>query len=96
MDADVRSEWRFLRWHGEAERELENSGIAFTHLQPNQFMQVYLRFQPTIAMQGKFYAASGDSRVSPVHVRDIAAVAVAALTGNGHEGKKYVITGPTH
>jgi uncharacterized protein YbjT (DUF2867 family) len=94
MDADVRSEWRFLRWHGEAEKALEDSGLAFTHLQPNQFMQVYLRFQPTIASQGKFYAASKDSLVSPVDVRDIAAVAVAVLTGSGHEGKTYVITGP--
>ena len=94
MDADVHSEWRFLRWHGQAEKELEDSGLAFTHLQPNQFMQVYLRFQPTIASQGKFYAASKDSLVSPVDVRDIAAVAVAVLTGTGHEGKTYVITGP--
>ncbi|HKE29335.1 MAG TPA: SDR family oxidoreductase [Bryobacteraceae bacterium] len=94
MDADPNSEWRFLRWHGIAERELEDSGLAFTHLQPNQFMQVYLRFQPTIASQRKFYAASQDSLVSPVDVRDIAAVAMAVLTGAGHEGKKYVITGP--
>jgi uncharacterized protein YbjT (DUF2867 family) len=27
-------------------------------------------------------------------MRDIAAVAVAVLTGWGHEGKTYVITGP--
>ena len=94
MDANPHSEWRFLRWHGEAEKVLEDSGVAFTHLQPNQFMQVYLRFQPTIAYQGKFYAASKDSSVSPVDVRDIAAVAVAVLTGSGHEGKTHVITGP--
>ena len=94
IDADPHCEWRFLRWHGIAEQDLEESGLAFTHLQPNQFMQVYLRFQVTIASQGKFYAASKDSRVSPVDVRDIAAVAVAALTETGHEGKKYVITGP--
>src|SRR5215469_10850708 len=94
MGADIHSEWRFLRWHGEAERELEDSGLTFTHLQPNQFMQVYLRFQPTIASEGKFYAASRDSAVSPVDVRDIAAVAVAVLTGSGHDGKTYVITGP--
>lgn len=94
MGADIHSEWRFARWHGEAEKRLEDSGLAFTHLQPNQFMQVYLRFQPTIASQGKFYAASKDSKVSPVDVRDIAAVAVTVLTGYGHEGKKYVITGP--
>ena len=91
--ADLRG-WRFARWHAEAEKQLEDSGLAFTHLQPNQFMQVYLRFQPTIAAQGKFFAACKDSKVSPVDVRDIASVAVAVLTGSGHEGKSYVITGP--
>ena len=91
--ADLRG-WRFARWHAEAEKLLEDSGLTFTHLQPNQFMQVYLRFQPTIAAQGKFFAACKDSKVSPVDVRDIAAVAVAVLTGSGHEGKSYVITGP--
>jgi uncharacterized protein YbjT (DUF2867 family) len=91
--ADLR-EWSFARWHAQAEKILEDSGLAFTHLQPNQFMQVYLRFQPTIAAQGKFFAACKDSRVSPVDIRDIAAVAAAVLTGAGHEGKAYVITGP--
>jgi len=91
--ADLR-EWRFTRWHAEAEKILEDSGLAFTHLQPNQFMQVYLRFQRTIAAQGKFFAACKDSRVSPVDIRDIAACAAAVLTGSGHEGKSYVITGP--
>jgi uncharacterized protein YbjT (DUF2867 family) len=91
--ADLRA-WRFARWHAEAEKKLEDSGLAFTHLQPNQFMQVYLRFQSTIATQRKFFAACKDSKVSPVDVRDIAAVAVAVLTGSGHEGKSYVLTGP--
>jgi len=86
--ADLRA-WSFARWHAEAERILEDSGLAFTHLQPNQFMQVYLRFQPTIAAQGEFFAAVKDSRVSPVDIRDIAAVAVAVLTGLGHQGKSY-------
>jgi hypothetical protein len=31
--------------------------------------------------------------VSLIDVRDIAAVAVAALTEPGHEGKNYVVTG---
>jgi uncharacterized protein YbjT (DUF2867 family) len=91
--ADLRG-WRFARWHAEAEQQLEDSGLAFTHLQPNQFMQVYLRFQPTIAEQGKFFAACRNSKVSPVDIRDIAEVAVAVLTGSGHQGKSYVLTGP--
>lgn len=92
-DVELR-EWRFARWHAEAEKLLEDSGLAFTHLQPNQFMQVYLRFQATIAAQGKFFAASKDAKVSPVDIRDIAEVALAVLTGSGHEGKSYVLTGP--
>lgn len=94
MGTRFAGEWRFARWHLEAEKQLEDSGLAFTHLRPNQFMQVYLRFQPTIAAQGKFFAASRDSRVSPVDVRDIATVAVTVLTSPGHDGKTYEITGP--
>jgi len=91
--ADLRA-WSFARWHAEAEKILEDSGLAFTHLQPNQFMQVYLRFQPTISAQGKFFAACKDSRVSPIDIRDIATVAAAVLTETGHEAKAYVLTGP--
>jgi len=37
---------------------------------------------------------SGDGRIGWVDVRDVAAVAVRALTEDGHEGKAYDITGP--
>jgi dTDP-4-dehydrorhamnose reductase len=36
----------------------------------------------------------GDGKVSVIDVKDIAAVAVACLTEPGHEGKKYILTGP--
>ena len=39
------------------------------------------------------YSASGDGKIPYIDARDIAAVAVAALTKPGHRGKKYVITG---
>ena len=73
---------------------MEKSGMAYTHLRPNQFMQNFLGFAPSIARQGVFYAPMKDARTSLVDVRDIAAVAAAVLTGAGHEGKTYVITGP--
>jgi len=41
----------------------------------------------------RLYAAIGDAKVSAVDVRDIADVAVAALTKTGHEGKIYDLTG---
>ena len=41
--------FRFMRMHNEIEHYLENSGVAWTHLRPSQFMQVYLREAPAIA-----------------------------------------------
>jgi uncharacterized protein YbjT (DUF2867 family) len=37
------SPFRFARVHGEIEHHLEASGLAWTHLRPSQFMQVYFR-----------------------------------------------------
>ncbi len=36
----------------------------------------------------------GQAARSLIHERDIAAVAVRALTGHGHAGQRYVLTGP--
>ena len=91
--ADANSPGRFLRYHAAVEAALQASGIAYTFLRPNLFMQGLLNFRSTIASQNSFYAAAGDARVSMVDVRDIAEVAVVALTEAGHEGKTYDLTG---
>jgi uncharacterized protein YbjT (DUF2867 family) len=67
--------------------------MGYTFLRPNLFMQGLLNFRSMIATQNAFYAAIGDAKVSAVDVRDIADVAVAALTKTGHEGKIYDLTG---
>jgi uncharacterized protein YbjT (DUF2867 family) len=92
--ADEHSPVRFLRYHAAVEAALQASGIAYTLLRPNLFMQGLLNFRSTIATQNAFYAAAGEAKVSAVDVRDIADVAVAALTEAGHEGKLYELTGP--
>lgn len=85
---------RVIRRHGEAEKILEDSGIAFTMLRPHYFMQNLLWYIYDIKSQGVFYASLPQSyRHSHVDARDNAAVAVAALTESGHEGKVYHITG---
>ena len=85
----------FAKIHRPVERAIEASGLGFTFLQPNGFMQnVDNFFAPTIRTQGAFYMPSRGCRVSHVDVRDIAAVAVKALTGPGHEGKAYRLSGP--
>jgi len=82
------------RWHHQTEKEIEASGIPWTHLRPHSFMQNFLTSVPTIRKDGKIYGCMRDGRVPFVDVRDVAAVAVGVLTRPGHEGKVYEITGP--
>jgi uncharacterized protein YbjT (DUF2867 family) len=84
---------RFLRYHAAVESKIKDSGIVYTFLRPNLFMQGLLGFKDSIVKQNKFFAAIGDAKISAVDVRDIAAVAAAALTEGGHEGKIYNLTG---
>jgi uncharacterized protein YbjT (DUF2867 family) len=94
LHASAKSPLRFLRYHAAVEEALRGSGMTFTSLRPNLYMQGLLMIGKSIASQGRFFAPAGDARISVVDVRDIAAVAVAALTQTGHEGKTYDITGP--
>ena len=91
-DPDART--RFQRFHGVVEEHILNSGMEYTFLRPNLYMQGFFNFRPTIVTQGVFYACAGTGRVSIVDVRDIASMATLALTESGHEGKTYEITGP--
>jgi uncharacterized protein YbjT (DUF2867 family) len=98
--ADMEAESPSLRLHRQSEKIIEESGIPYTILRPNEFMQNFINFHsPSIKSSNAFYMAVGDAKVSIVDVRDIAAVAVKALTENGrsydrHIGKTYTITGP--
>ncbi|GAB3538851.1 SDR family oxidoreductase [Spirosoma fluminis] len=92
--ADTNSPVRFLRYHAAVEQAIRESGLAFTFLRPNLFMQGLLGFRKSIVGQGTFFASVGEARISAVDIRDIAAIAAAALTEFGHERKIYAITGP--
>jgi len=94
LAADVHSPVRFLRYHAIVEQAIQQSGMAFTFLRPNLFMQGLLGFRQSIAEQGEFFAAIGEARISMIDVRDIAAVAAVVLTQAGHEGNVYTLTGP--
>ncbi|MGH9367391.1 MAG: SDR family oxidoreductase [Thermoanaerobaculia bacterium] len=85
----------FGRAHRQIEQKIEASGIPYTFLRPNSFMQNFTTHHaPTIRSQGAFYPYGHDSRISVIDARDIAAVAARALTGEGHAGKAYKLSGP--
>jgi uncharacterized protein YbjT (DUF2867 family) len=92
--ADVQSPVRFLRYHAVVENLIKESGMDYTFLRPNLFMQGLLGFRETIIKQNQFFGAIGDAPISMVDIRDIAAVAGEALITPGHEGKIYNLTGP--
>jgi uncharacterized protein YbjT (DUF2867 family) len=93
LAANPQSPDRFLRYHGAVEAALRNSTVGWTLVRPNLILQAYIPFAPIIA-QGALPVPIGDAAVSVVDARDIAAVAAAALTEDGHVGKTYTITGP--
>lgn len=90
-----REDYSLAQVHRPVERAIEASGMSWTFLRPNSFMQNVMTFMsPSIRSESAFYSASGEARISHVDVRDIAAVAVKALTEPGHAGQAYTLTGP--
>ncbi|MGI8988490.1 MAG: NAD(P)H-binding protein [Bryobacteraceae bacterium] len=48
---------KFLRWHAQTERQLEQSGMGHTHLRPSSFMQNFLQSAATIQIPGRYLCA---------------------------------------
>jgi uncharacterized protein YbjT (DUF2867 family) len=71
------------------------SGLSYTLLCNNAYMQNFLMMAPGIAQTSSFSTATGDGRIGHVDVRDVAAVAVEiAISPAGHARKTYWPTGP--
>jgi uncharacterized protein YbjT (DUF2867 family) len=74
---------------------IEESGLPFTHLRPNWFMQNFDSgpFLADIRDTGALHLPAADAKVSFIDVRDIAAVGLASLTDSRHLCKAYTLTG---
>jgi uncharacterized protein YbjT (DUF2867 family) len=95
--ADAQPEITITKLHREAEKVIEESGIPYTFLRPNFFMQNFINlYGPMIRNTDSFSLAAGDGQVSFVDIRDIASVAAKVLTEDNdeHIGKSYDVTGP--
>jgi len=85
----------FPRQHLESEDYIRSTGVGYTFLRPNGFMQNMVIYNgATIRGQNAFYGCQGDGRVSHVDLRDVAAAAIRTLTDDTHLGKVYTLTGP--
>ena len=88
-------EFTFARVHRESEREIEQSGLAWTFLRPASYMQNFANFMaPAIRAQRTIYTMIPDAVFNHVDTRDVARAAAEVLVRDGHEGRAYTLTGP--
>ena len=73
------------------------SGVPFTFVQPNFFMQNLTWSAGTIKARGEFHSTLGAARASHVDAHDIGRVIAAALTDpiDRHAGRVHLVTGPS-
>jgi uncharacterized protein YbjT (DUF2867 family) len=76
------------------ERLVEASGAQWTILRPTGFAANTLMWADQVRSSDVVRWVYGAAARSLIHERDIAAVAVRTLTGPGHAGERYVLTGP--
>jgi len=82
------------RAHWEIEQALKASGLEWTILRPGFFMQNFLNMADMVKGLGKLMmAVPADVAIGMIDVRDTGDVAAAILTGNGHNGQTYALSG---
>jgi len=87
-------ERRFADQFKTQEDAVKASGLSWTLLRCSDFAANTLAWAPQIRSAGVVRGAYGDTATSPIHERDVAAVAVCALLHREHAGRSYVLTGP--
>ena len=85
---------RIVKQGNQVEEALKSSGLPWTLLKPTFFMQNMMMAAQTIASDSVIYWDAQDGRLAMIDIRDVVDVALSVLTGSGHEGKSYILTGP--
>jgi uncharacterized protein YbjT (DUF2867 family) len=85
---------RIIQQGYRVEQAVMSCGLPWTLLKPTFFMQNTMLAAQTIASDGVIYWDLGAGKLAMIDIRDIIEVAVAVLTGEGHEGQSYILTGP--
>ncbi len=81
--------------HAQLDDLVASSGVAWTILRPGMFASNALFWwAPQIRAGDVVHWPYGAAETAPVHERDVADVAVRALSDDAHAGADYVLTGP--
>jgi uncharacterized protein YbjT (DUF2867 family) len=84
----------YWRWHAEIEARLRASGLPSVVLRPSFSMANLFAAAEHVSAAGMLAAPAGTARIAMIDPLDVARVAAEALTGTGHLGRTYTLTGP--
>jgi uncharacterized protein YbjT (DUF2867 family) len=94
-EAGVRRVTLLSGWSpGTLEAAVTGSELAWTYVQPTEFMANALAWAESVRTKGVIEEPFAATRTAMVHEADIGAVIATALTEDGHEGHSYGLTGP--
>jgi NAD(P)H dehydrogenase (quinone) len=79
--------------HKITEEAILGSGVPHTFLRNGWYDDLYVAQLPVYLANGAVLGSSGEGRIAPAPRADYAAAAVAVLTGEGHLGKAYELSG---
>ena len=80
--------------HYATEQHIVDSGVDWTFLRPNFYMQNLLMYAESIKRSGTFALPLGVALTAMIDTQDVGEVAATVLTGEGHGGRVYELTGP--
>ncbi|MEU6391948.1 SDR family oxidoreductase [Streptomyces sp. NPDC046939] len=79
--------------HKVTEQAILDSGLPYTFLRNGWYHENYTGNLGVVLEHGAVVASAGEGRVASASRADYAAAAVAVLTGTGHEGRAYELSG---
>ena len=80
--------------HLESEEYIKESGLSWTMIKPNFYMQNLLASAGTIKDQGKIFLPMGEGKTGMIDTTDVGKVLAKVLSEDGHESMNHEITGP--
>jgi uncharacterized protein YbjT (DUF2867 family) len=83
-----------VRQHGRTDKAIRESGLTYTLLRPNFFMQNMLAAAGTINAEGSMYYGMGDGKIGIIDSRDIADALVGAVLSEDFNNQVLDLTGP--
>lgn len=92
--AEIGSPVAFSDAHGHIVEHLRARGIAHVLLEPGFSMANLLGAADGVRQAGAIFLPGAGARIAMIDPRDVAEVAATVLTSEGHDGRRYELTGP--